>query len=227
MKPPPAMTEKRRDGNPTRTCTRAGRITPLMTHRLSGGCSTRPERRRHDMVTHYTIDDLRVALGFAKEVRRDESGPGREAMASDRPTRQTSPGRRPRGVACIRRRPEVAPPHKEIPDADALSLEPRPLRRPELAARPLSGSRDALDATPRAGPCCGSFGPAAVRFGHFLPGGCSRCTGCNHEEEIDLYERLEAPDRAAHPSARSGRSSGWSASRASSRPTSARRSIPS
>ncbi len=31
--------------------------------------------KRHDLVTHYTVDDLRVALGFQKPP--DEAGPGR------------------------------------------------------------------------------------------------------------------------------------------------------
>ena len=32
--------------------------------------------KRLDMVTHYTVDDLRVALGFAKSRSDDEQSPG-------------------------------------------------------------------------------------------------------------------------------------------------------
>ena len=49
---------------------------------------------RHDMVTHYTVDDLRVALGFAKTRSDEEITPGAGSQVSAPPH---SPGKRQAG----------------------------------------------------------------------------------------------------------------------------------
>ena len=71
----------------------------------------RRDRRRHDMVTHYTIDDLRVALGFARPrpdertARADEHDSAHPGFDADRPHRSH-----------IERDLECTSLHMEIPD---------------------------------------------------------------------------------------------------------------
>ena len=69
--------------------------------------------KRHDMVTHYTVDDLRVALGFAKPASGEEIRPrrvrarapmartraerGRALGSANRPTPETPDALAPQG----------------------------------------------------------------------------------------------------------------------------------
>ncbi len=77
--------------------------------------------KRHDMVTHYTVDDLRVALGFAKPGSDEGGAPGAGRYASAQPHSRAMGQAAGGGDApgSESDAPSNAPPHAGIPDAPA------------------------------------------------------------------------------------------------------------
>ena len=107
-RPPPRQFGARMASRSTTATSRARdrrtRRTTTTSSPSSGRILDEARSKRHDMVTHYTVDDLRAALGFAKpEVATDEAAAGRRA-ALPRPNRSAArSGHGRRWRPCARR----------------------------------------------------------------------------------------------------------------------------
>ena len=86
--------------------------------------------KRHDMITHYTIDDLRVALGFEKPRSDEEVTPraGKHVSAHPHFRGESQAADGGHGPGSEPTRPRKHPLHMEIPDA--------PPAYPEIPASP-------------------------------------------------------------------------------------------
>ena len=155
--------------------------------------------KRHDMVTHYTIDDLRVALGFARP--GSDGNIAREAgeRASPRPQsdqKSHGPGRRPRAGVRIRRALECT----SLTRRFLMQLEPR--KAPAAAARFHRSlvTRPPLRHTswPRIPGRSSGRRPCA----YFLLAALA-AQGCSHEERTDYTSVSKPPTvRLIHPDVR-------------------------
>ena len=197
-----------------------------------------PRRRRRRCPT--TVDARPATTTSSSSSGGSSTRPGRSgttwsritpSTTSGSPSASTSPGTTtgPRPAPASTREPDATarrhgpaerPRRRAVPTPSVPSHRSR--ERPHGRAAPLPG-----------GPRCDSppgpesrVVPAAAAGWSLCLAGRPRGAGLRHDEQkADVTERLEAPDRAGDPAARSGTSSGSSGSRASSRATSARRSI--